>query len=60
MRFRNFDPYKEDKERALHERGQETKKFRDMMRYHKASNQKFAALARRKKRPITLAPIKGS
>jgi hypothetical protein len=57
--FRTFDPYKDDKDRRLHERGLENKKRRESLTYLPGEQRVFAALTRRKKRPVTLAPIKG-
>jgi hypothetical protein len=57
--FRMFDPYKKDEDRRLHERGLEAKKLRESLTYQSAEQKVFAALARRKKRPVTLPPIKG-
>jgi hypothetical protein len=59
--FRTFDPYKKDEDRRLHERGQETKARREFQQRGLGLPQQqhvFAALARRKKRPVTLPPIK--
>jgi hypothetical protein len=59
QRFRHFDPYKEENDRRAVERAKMMADMRSTRLDRSKAGHLFAGLRGRKKRPVTLAPIKG-